>query len=52
MYTTSELEEMCDIMESINPRVRYVIVSIHILLFVLLILLYFAYLVSYINTFI
>ena len=52
MYTTSELEEMSEVIENMNPRVRYVIVSFHTLLFVFIILMYFAYLVSYINSFI
>ena len=38
-YTTSELEEMAEIIQNMNPKVRYYIVYFHIL-FAIIALLY------------
>ena len=48
-YTTSELEEMTDVIQNMNPTVRYYIVYFHIL-FIIIAILYsiFLYLIFYI----
>ena len=47
MYTSSELEEISEVIENMNPRVRYYVVTFHTLIFIFILSMYFLYFISY-----